>query len=307
MSADRAINLLNAHLNAAWLRPESALWDAIASTIISKHEIVPPSLDLGCGNGIFSFITAGGEFSIDYDWYVNVDAGGFWENRDIYDSCRINDLENQIVKRPEYNFTYGLDHKTNLLRQAGALNFYENLIDHDANLALPFKERQFKTVFSNILYWLNEPVHSLREIYRVLDKGGTAVLCIPNSNFFDYCFTYHWKEDNSELLRLLNRGRSECMHRTFSYKEFERMAREVGFEVSYHTCYLAPLTLKIWDIGLRPLSPLLIKMTNCLTPKDRSLIKKEWIDTMRCFLFPLYEMENESKQEGGFHLFVLKK
>lgn len=77
---------LDAHLNVNWLRPESALWDTIASQVISQCELVPPSLDLGSGNGIFSFITAGGEFSPEYDWCRNVDPHGFWNNRDIYDS-----------------------------------------------------------------------------------------------------------------------------------------------------------------------------------------------------------------------------
>ena len=84
MSKDGIVFLKN-HLNAAWLRPESALWGAIASTIVSKHEIEPPSLDLGCGNGIFSFITAGGNFSVDYDWYININVEGFWGNKEIYE------------------------------------------------------------------------------------------------------------------------------------------------------------------------------------------------------------------------------
>ncbi len=63
---------IKAHLNVAWLRPESTLWDVIVSTMISKYENKPPSLDLGCGNGIFSLITAGGGgFSVDFDWYIN--------------------------------------------------------------------------------------------------------------------------------------------------------------------------------------------------------------------------------------------
>lgn len=132
-------NFLKSHLNVNWLRLESALWDAIASTVISRYEITPPSLDLGCGNGIFSFITAGGDISIDYDWYVNVDTKGFWENRDIYDVCKINRLEKYIAEKPTYNFTYGLDHKPNLLKQAESLDFYENLIEHDANRELPFE------------------------------------------------------------------------------------------------------------------------------------------------------------------------
>jgi len=64
MSKINHTDYIKAHLNVAWLRPASALWDVIASTMILKYEIKHPSLDLGCGNGIFSFITAGGEFSV---------------------------------------------------------------------------------------------------------------------------------------------------------------------------------------------------------------------------------------------------
>jgi len=307
MSKTNQTDLLRTHLNVKWLRPESALWDAIASILISKYEIVPPSLDLGCGNGIFSFITAGGDFSIDYDWYINVaDTREFWENRDIYDTYTLSSAK-YITVKPGYSFTYGLDHKLNLLNQAKNLSFYENTLEYNANLALPFDDRKFKTVFSNILYWLNDPTYTLGEIYRILDTGGSALLCIPNSNFFDYCVTYRWKETNSELLRLLNRGRSESMHRTFSYKEFVGMSRNVGFEVSDHGYYLSPLTLNIWDIGLRSLSPHLIKMTNCLTPDERRNIKKEWMETLMMLIDPLFQMEMANKIEGGFHLFVLNK
>ena len=79
-------SFLDAHLNVNWLRPESVLWDAVASTVISEFPILSPSLDFGSGNGIFSFITAGGTFSPEYDWYRNADPTGFRQNRDIYDS-----------------------------------------------------------------------------------------------------------------------------------------------------------------------------------------------------------------------------
>ena len=204
LEQERTHKLLKNHLNISWLRPENVVWDTVASSMISQFEITPPSLDLGCGNGILSFITGGGNFSLDYDWYINVDPQGFWENKDIYNVCKVNGLEDYIVERPAYSFTFGLDRKNNLLKQAEAIGLYENLIQHDANLSLPFEDARLKTIFSNILYWLNEPKKSLAEIYRVLDKGGLALLCVPNKKFFDYCFTYHWREKNSILLKKLN-------------------------------------------------------------------------------------------------------
>lgn len=301
------IDFLKAHLNVAWLRPESALWDAIASTLISKYDIISPSLDLGCGNGIFSFITAGGSFSIDYDWYINVEPEGFWEDKDIYNVCKISSLKEYILELPKYSFTFGLDHKPNLLAQAKALNLYKNLIEHDANKSLPFEDGQLETVFSNILYWLSEPKSSLKEIYRILDKNGLALLCIPNKKFLEYCFTYRWEEKNSSLLKKLNRGRSENMHWVVDYKEFAGCAKDAGFKVVHHQYYLSRLTLTIWDIGLRPLSAVLIKMANALNPEQRRTIKREWMETVLDFLLTLYEMEINSKEEKGFHFFVLEK
>lgn len=307
MSRTSPFDFLKAHLNVNWLRPENALWDTIASTLISKYDITPPSLDLGCGNGTFSFITAGGRFSIDYDLYINAEPEGFWENRNIYDVCKVNTLEYYIVERPSYSFTFGLDHTDNLLKQAKAFDFYQKLIQYDANLNLPFNEGQLKSVFSNILYWLSNLKKSLEEIYRILDKNGIALLCIPNTKFFDYCFTYHWMEKSPPLLKKLNRGRSDNMHWMIDYKEFCRLANAVGFKIIHHQYYLSKLTLTIWDIGLRPLSSMLIKMANTLNPEVRREIKKEWVETVIDFLLPLYEMEVRNQREKGFHFFVLEK
>ncbi|MFA5410266.1 MAG: methyltransferase domain-containing protein [Candidatus Omnitrophota bacterium] len=275
--------------------------------IVSKYEIKAPSLDLGCGNGIISFITAGGNFSIDYDWYINVDTEGFWENKDIYDVCKTASLNEYITERPKYNFTFGLDHKRNLLKQARALNFYESLIEHDAKLRLPFKTGSIRTVFSNIIYWLPDLKHSLREINRILMKGGSALLCVPNSKFFEYCYTYQWKKNKSELLRLLNRGRGESMRWTVSYNEFASLVKSLGFKINDHLYYLSPSILKIWDIGFRPFSSPLIKMANSLNQQDRRNIKKEWMETAKKFLPLLLEMERKSKREGGFHFFYIVK
>lgn len=293
-------------LNVNWLRPESALWRALDSTLTSKYEIKPPSLDLGCGTGIHSFITAGGNFSLDYDGYLNTNVVGFFENKDIYDACNVSDISNFISEQPRYKFTFGLDHKKNLCEQARQLNFYDEVILHDANKTLPFENSQIKTVFSNILYWLNNPNSALEEINRILAGGGIALLFVPDIKFKDYCITYHWKEQNSQLLKKLNRGRSESMQWETSYDDFSHIVENMGFRIIEHKEYLSKLTLQIWDIGLRPISSYLIKMANKLSPEDRRTIKLEWIETIYELLLPIYEMDLNC-ENGGFHFFILEK
>lgn len=300
-------NFLDAHLNVNWLRPESALCDAIASSVISQYPILSPSLDLGSGNGIFSFITAGGAFSPEYDWYRNVDPRGFWANQDICDTLLSPPQEAWIARRPESGIDCALDAKPNLLRQAQALEFYRTVAVANANHPLPFQDGSFQTVFSNILYWLDSFDASLKEIRRVLRPGGRSLLCLQDHKFKEYCASYRWRELNSEALRLLNRGRSESSHWTISYDELMALARSLGFRVVSHAYYLSPLTLKAWDIGLRPLSPVLIKMANKLTAADRLAIKAEWMAILRPFLAELFELDRKSPEHGGYHFVCLEK
>lgn len=298
---------LDEHLNVYWLRPESALWDAIASTVISEFPLLSPSLDLGSGNGIFSFITAGGAFSLDYDWYRNVDPTGFWDNQDIYDSYILSPKPEWLIRQPKYQIDSAMDAKRNLLNQAEALHFYRETIVADANLRFPFKDDTFQTIFSNILYWLHSAEFSLQEIWRVLRPGGYALLCLQDHKFKEFCLSYQWRQQNSQVLRLLNRGRSESSYWTISYPELKALAQKFHFKVVHHSYYLSPLTLKVWDIGLRPLSPVLIKMVHKLNEQERLTIKSEWIETVRPFLIELYNLDRNSEKQGGYHFVCLEK
>lgn len=302
-----ATSLLDAHLNVHWLRPESALWDAIASAVVSQAEFRSPSLDLGSGNGLFSFITAGGRFSQDYDWYRNAEPDGWQDGRDIYDAVRALPTLDWVIEEPRYRLDWALDAKATLLAQAKALGWYRQTVLADANARWPFPDEAFQTVFSNILSWLDSAEASFKEIRRVLKPGGRAWLCLPDHAFLRCCASYRWRELNSEWLRLLNRGRREHLRWTISDTELAALARAAGLRVVSDARYLSPLTLRAWDIGLRPLSPVLVKLVQRLSEPDRRAIKSEWVELLRPFLTELYEMDRHSDEPGGYHCVSLEK
>lgn len=302
-----SLDFLDAHLNVHWLRPESALWDAIASSVISQFELLSPCLDLGSGNGVFSFITAGGSFSREFDWYRNVNVESFWDNADVYDVFTTSIDPTWIVQKARYQIDIAVDIKANLVRQAFGLGLYQNFVIADARLCLPFRDNSFQMVFSNILYWLPSPEASLKEVWRVLRPGGYALLCLQDHRFKEYCISYRWEELGSQALKLLNRGRRESSYWTISYPELATLVRRIGFKLISHLYYLSPLTLRVWDVGLRPLFPVLIKMVGSLDDAARRSIKSEWIGTVRPFLEELYEAERRSCDPGGYHCVYLQK
>jgi SAM-dependent methyltransferase len=289
------------HLSAYWLRPESALWDTIAARRIGdelagRQDIV----EVGIGNGFFSFLMLGGRFKSAFDWFYSVDTAGFWQQSDIFDHDSGLSLSDFIETGPRTRIKVGLDHKQALLNQAGRLGFVDRLLAHDCNQPLP-PMQPTSTIYSNILYWLNSPLDALHQIGESLTQGGVFVAVFPNRAFYEACASYT-ASDN--LSRLINRGRAKHIMWHMDLPEFEREVDRRGvFEVASARRYLAPKILKIWDLGLRPLSVPLIKMANSLDPARRTEIKEEWCETLMQFAEPLLAEEVEQgSRAGGFNL-----
>lgn len=297
-------DVLDAHLNVSWLRPENAIWDSAATIAVREHEFARPMLDLGSGNGIFSFLTTGGRFTHDFDWFLSTEVdrprGG-----DIYDAPAKHFPDGSVARAPEFRIDVALDHKQNLLSQAGELGLYDKLVCHDGTKPLPFKDGEFASIFSNILYWLHNPADVVRECSRVLQPGGRAVFCMPDPTFYEFAVSYKWKEKNSELWKLVNAGRSANIQWAITFDKFEEMAKASGFRITGHKGYLSRLTLTVWDIGLRLLSRPLIRMANSQSPEQRRAIKEEWMESSRPVLRLLLEEELKNKGPHGYHCFAL--
>ncbi len=297
---------VRAHLDAHWLRPESAMWDAIAARYIGKELAGRKDiLEIGIGNGFFSFLMLGGRLTREFDWFYSVDTHGFWQNVDIFDFDTGVSIADFVEAMPDTRIKVGVDHKQTLLNQARRLGFVDSLILHDCNLSLNI-DSQISTVYSNILYWLDDPIKSLHQFGEMLPRGGKFIAVFPNSDFYRNCASYSAK---GELSRLMNRGRADHIMWHMDLPEFEReISRRGMFQLESAYRYLAPLTLKMWDIGLRPLSVPLINMANALAPETRRDIKEEWCETLMRFAGPLLAAElAEGEADGGFNLVVLSK
>lgn len=301
-------------LNVFWLRPETALWREIDIRTMQAFEMRSPSLDLGCGDGNFSFIRAGGEFDRSFDAFRSVtQLDQFFQNVDIFDSYGENPGA-IVTKPPQYQIDVGFDHKPNLLKKAGQLGLYRSLQQGDANQPLPFPDASFNSVFSNIVYWLDSPQFVISEISRILRPGGAACLMLPNITLPQFSFYNqlyvksgdpHWK-----FLEMLDRGRfADNIRQAKSLAEWRAMFEQAGLKIERHNSHLSKLTIQVWDIGLRPLFPVLLEMSNELPPEKLISIKDKWIQTMMSFIEPLIEIDLKipGDEEPAFYCFELRK
>lgn len=291
---DRDRDWLTDFLNVYWLRPENALWRALNCKALGGIAVENPSLNLSCGDGVFSFLLNGGDFSTSFDVFQGVgDLEEFYDDADIFDVSPP-EYEPDVARKPDVSMTVGTDLKPNQLVKAKALEFYEELVAHDNNEPLPFSDGRFETVYSNSAHWAENKSLHLSEIERVLSEDGTAILQLKTSaitSFLDRLRSEYEADLGEDLIDVIDRGRSSHYAHLYEPDGWADFLEDAGFRVVEQRQTVTWVHARLWDVGLRPVSPHLIRMANSLPPEQRRLIKEDWIDTWRDLLAPFYDVE----------------
>jgi SAM-dependent methyltransferase len=238
----------------------------------------------------------------------------FYRNADVFDYCA-QDYHVDICKYPEYSIDYGFDHKQALLEKAAHMKLYKNLIRGDANEKLPFDDNSMKSVYSNMLYWLKDPKAVFSEIYRILMPGGVlcALLITKSHNEFRLSTKTlpEYGPEFTRMLEIIDRGRSHEIRNASDIcaDDWVETAENCGFKVQSKSTYLSPLYVKAYDIGLRPLFPVLQAITENMPKAERALRKKEFVDLFFNLGYPLLLNDAKllGKKEGAYCCLILEK
>lgn len=259
------------------------------------------------------FCVEGGILSDEFDVFLDVDnLNHFFDNEDVYDSYH-EDGKNHfsIIKRADYQIDVALDHKENLIKKAERLGLYKDYVVADANKSLPFENDSFSSIFSNIIYWLNNPRFVLSEIFRILKKDGRCCIMLPNDSFIEASFYNSFyvkggKPDGLKFLELIDRGRtSENIKVVKPKNEWEKIITNTGFTIEECNPHLSKTLMQIWDIGLRPLFPFLREMTGCMERLALMDLKRRWVDFFENVGYNIIENDNsELFLQGSDHCFL---
>lgn len=280
--------VLQAFLNSYWLRPENAMWMTLRSEALSLCHIDHPSLDLSCGDGVFSFLHAGGRFDESFDVFASVGALDRVrdEHADMFDHVG-DDYRPPVVHAPSDTIDAGTDLKPTSLEKARRLSFYGRLVEHDSNRPLPFEASSFQTVYCNSAYWVMQIDAFLAELHRITRPGGRIVLHIKLDSMREYTLERHRRQLGASFLEIIGRGRIASWPSLASRAVWERRFSAAGLNIEAEIPFATGTHSHVWDVGLRPIAHLLVKMTKELSPSKRVSIKREWVRSVGELLAPL--------------------
>jgi SAM-dependent methyltransferase len=301
---------LKNYLNLYWLRPENGLIAPFKSRAFENLKIESPSLDLSCGDGMFMAIHLGAIFDFDFDYFKSTKASEFSHSNviDIYDDSDT-DYPVNYIKKPSMKIDYGTDWKQALLDKAAKLDLYENLVLHDNNkLPLPFADNYFKTIYSNSIYWIKKPEELLPDMYRITAPGGNVAIEVLTPSRYEILYKLE-KVLSPKAIEILDRKRRENTQGMREYHVWKEMIENAGFKIKQvKSVYPHKMIMDFWNIGLRPISHLLIQMANALDDEERKKIKKEWIDIFFELFKPLFSLKQSHTVENAPYLsFLLEK
>jgi len=304
---DYSSEVLKKFLNLYWIRPETAFWRTLDVLQMKSIKFKKPILDIGCGDGSFSFTNFGGNVDYSFDVYRTMkNTSGFFKGVDIHDQNKL--IKPKIIKKVKKQIDVGLDWKKNLLTKANQFNTYEKLIQHDSNKKLPFKDETFKTIFSNTFYWLNNIENIINESKRVSTKTGKIIIFVPDKKFKDSLIYNKFIKEGYAWAKILDRGIFNNIKHCYTLSKWKSIFSKADLKIEHHSNYATERLTKTWSVGMRPYSPFIIEMSNKLKLSDRTKIKKRVISE----IFPIlrsyldYELSKIGKN-NCFHMFVLTK
>lgn len=291
---------LRAYLNAYWLRPENAMWMTLRSDALACSSRSGYDLDLGCGDGVFSFIHGGGRLEPAFDVFHSVELAGDTHGKrlDMFD--HIDERYHPIVSRdPNRAIRTGTDLKPTLLAKACRLNVYEELLQHDLNEPLPFPDESFETVHCNMAYWVCNVDGLLGEMRRITVSGGRILLHVKLDAIRDCTLAKHAADLGPKFLDIIGRDRFDSWPTLADPSTWEHRFHRAGLQIEQAIALATTTHAHLWDVGLRPIAPLLIRMANGLDPAERASIKSDWVELFHTLAEPLCDRDLDLGSRKG--------
>ena len=282
------------------------------------QDLDKPAMEFGCMDGVNTFALLGGEFGLQFDIYREVkwDKNAHKQSTlkdDYFDTFRNEDEGIDVLKRPEAFFDVGLDWKESHIRKSERLNIFKKLVLCDPGKPLHDIDGElFATIWAPNIYWMENLEGVLSEFRRVIRQDGKIVTIGPDLKQKEYMWFRYADKADQKWLQDIDRGRyTNVSKQARSVAGWEDVFQRAGFQITRHGMFIPSLVGQVYDIGLRPMFPVLMNMYEKLrshSVDDLLDLKAHWIEVAYHFLSPLCEVEwmENLGMEKLWHIFELR-
>ncbi len=262
------------YLNIYFLKPFDAVNDTITSDLLLKFKWKNNYLELGSGDGMFSFIMHGNSFPLSFDRYRNVNLldknifkskfeefPKFKKNYSIRPSCSIDARNHHIISVNKIGFS-----------KKSKKSNYENF---------KYKKKSENLIFFYTPHGLKNYKKSLRNIVPILKNKGRIILLLNLENALKNFICYRLSKKNNifkNFFKKLDNGRyNETKKFSKSFNQWMHLFEKNNLEVKNFNTGLSSLTWVINDIQTRPILKILIRFFNLFPTSIRTILKLIWM------------------------------
>ena len=299
------------YLNIYFLKPFDAVNDTITSDLLLKFNWEKNYVELGSGDGMFSYIMHGNSFPIWFDRYLNVDLNSKnifkSKNKIIFPNLK----KKKFIIAPKLSIDARLHHielvkKIKFSKFAKKMN-YENL---------GLTKNSEKLIFFYTPHGLKNYNISLNKAVTGLKKRGKIILLLYLNNVKDNFIFYKLRNKTIGVLKKfftkMDNGRyNETNKISKNFKSWAKLFKKNNLVISDYYTGLSPFAWKIYDIQTRPVLKYLIRFFSILPLPIRTICKISWMAAFYPILCLIYLLCSNIRQgylnKNSYIVFQLKK
>ena len=283
----RTSRLLWNYLNIYFLKPFDAVNDTLTASLLLNFQWPDEVVEIGPGDGVFSYIMHGGCFPVTFDRYLITSLN----KNDIFDTHRKNIIP-KVKKIKHPSVSYAFDAKQSHIDKMLEIGYVQKAICAKYE-NIPLNDNSTDAIFFYTPHDLKDYEKSIQEAYRILKPNGKIFILAYNSDFDDSFICYHNSRKmtgiKAKYFAKLDNGRyDEIIAMSKTDKEWYEFFQNQGFDIinDYHG--LSKFAWKVYDIQTRPILKFLIRIFNFFPIIIRTGIKLIWMVCWYPFLLIFY-------------------